>query len=68
MKKADQFKEECEAYSNLILTVIPGHIKIGPQNMKKSHPSVKDVIVGTFLHHPYSFAPRDDVWPDYMHI
>lgn len=55
--------EECEAYSNLILTVIPGHIKIGPQNMKKSHPSVKDVIVGTFLHHPYSFAPRDDVWP-----
>ena len=36
--------------------------------MKKSHPSIKAVIMGTIRYDTYSFVPTDDGWPGYMHI
>ena len=72
-KEADQFMEECRANYNLNMIIIPGDIKTGLEKLKKSHPNIKAVIMGTRRHDPYSstlrsFAPTDDDWPDYMRI
>ena len=67
-EKVDQFMKECRANFNLNMIVIPGDIKIGLKKLKKTHPNVKVVIIGTRSHDPYLFMPTDDGWPVYMRI
>lgn len=71
--EALNFIEFCKSSYNLDLIVIPGSVKQGLAQLKKSHPHIRATIMGTRRLDPYSahlkaFSLTDPDWPEFMRV
>ena len=71
--ETEKFIDECQSNFNLRMIVIEDRIKEGLLKLKKTHPNIKSIIMGTRRHDPYSltlraFVMTDSDWPQYMRV
>ncbi|XP_002154824.1 FAD synthase isoform X1 [Hydra vulgaris] len=71
--ETEKFIDECQKNFNVKMIVIDSCIKDGLLKLKKTHPFIKSIVMGTRRHDPYSLSLRpfsltDSDWPQYMRI
>ncbi|EDO43465.1 predicted protein [Nematostella vectensis] len=72
-KEAENFVEETTRLYNLNLICMSGKIKPALEELKKSHPNIKAILMGTRRHDPFTeklhtFSWTDQGWPEYLRI
>nr|XP_054761805.1 FAD synthase-like [Lytechinus pictus] len=71
--EVDEFVDESIKRYNLKTILIKGRIKDALWDMKKNHPTIKAVLMGTRQTDPHSaslsaFSPTDEGWPELMRV
>ncbi|XP_065644418.1 FAD synthase isoform X2 [Hydra vulgaris] len=71
--EVQQFIEECETEYNFKLITLEEGIKAGLSKLKKSHPELKAIIMGTrrcdpFSSHLKALSMTDKGWPEFMRV